>query len=354
MHYYLALLASLVATILLTPLVRQFSLKNKIVDQPGGRRINSQPIPRLGGVAIVVSFWLVIIGINLISPGLLDLTGRSILGLDRNLFGVLIGALILVSAGIVDDLIGLSPLAKLIAQFLAAICIPLFGIHLQWLAHPLGGPDIQLLPTLDAILIVFWIVGLINVVNWLDGLDGLATGVSGIGALALFFLSITAFVNQPATALLAIVLFGSCLGFLKYNYNPARIFLGDSGSMFLGYMLAIFAVISGGKLATAGLVLGIPIIDAAWVILRRLKSGQSPWIADRKHLHHRLFDAGLNQKQTVLIYWIFSAIFGFIALFSRTAGKTLTGLAVVGVVLAIGLILWILDRRQSSATIKTQ
>jgi UDP-GlcNAc:undecaprenyl-phosphate GlcNAc-1-phosphate transferase len=347
MEYFLSAVAGVVLTTALTPLVRQYSLKNKIVDQPGGRRINQEPIPRMGGVAIVASFWLIVLVINIMWPDLLNLTGEKILGLDRNLFGVLLGSLVLVSAGVLDDIRGLSPLAKLGAQFLAAICIPPFGIHLQWLAHPLGGPDIQLTPLVDAILIVIWIVGLINVVNWLDGLDGLATGVSGIGALILFVLSLAVFVNQPATALLAIILFACCLGFIPFNFNPAKIFLGDSGSMFLGFMLAIFAVISGGKVATAGLVLGIPILDAAWVILRRLAAGQKPWQADRKHLHHRLFDAGLNQKQTVLLYWVFSGLFGIIALFSRTNGKTLSAAAMVGIMLIIGLILLMLDKKKA-------
>jgi UDP-GlcNAc:undecaprenyl-phosphate GlcNAc-1-phosphate transferase len=164
----------------------------------------------------------------------------------------------------------------------------------------------------------------------------------------LFFLSLAPFVNQPATALLAIVLAGAGLGFLKFNFNPARIFLGDSGSMFLGYMIAIIAIISGGKLATAGLILGIPILDAAWVIARRVLSGEKPWKADRKHLHHRLLDAGLSQKQTVILYWAFSALFGGIALASQTYGKTLTALAAAFLMLILGFILVRLERKRGS------
>lgn len=346
-------LIALVLSLSLTPLVRQFSLKKGIVDQPGGRRVHKLPIPRMGGVAVVLAFWLVILGIALIEPNRLHFVSATVGGIDKNLFGVLLGALILVITGIIDDVRGLSPLAKLIAQFLAAACVPLFGIHIQWLAHPLGGPDIQLPLWLDTSLIIFWIVGLINVVNWLDGLDGLATGVGAIASLILFFLSLASFVNQPATALLAIVMCGACLGFLPYNINPAKIFLGDSGSMFLGYLIAIIAVISGGKLATASLVLGIPILDAAWVILRRLAAGQLPWHADRRHLHHRLLDAGLNQKQTVAVYWGLSAIFGATALLNRQAyGKTLIAVIILGLMVVIGLSLFALDRRRAKA-IKT-
>lgn len=346
--YLLAGVASFSLTLLLTPLVRRYALAHQIVDQPGGRRINMAPIPRLGGVAIVAAFWLVILLITVLAPDKLNFTGDRLLGIDRNLFGVLLGSLILVTAGIIDDIRGLTPAQKLVAQVLAASCVPLFGIHIQWLAHPLGGPDIQLPRVIDTGLIIVWIVGLINVVNWLDGLDGLATGLSTIAALILFFLSLAPFVNQSATALLAIVVFGAGLGFLPYNFFPAKIFLGDSGSMFLGFLLAIMAVISGGKLATAGLVLGIPILDAAWVILRRLAAGQKPWKADRKHLHHRLLDAGLNQKQTVILYWTFSALVGAIALGSRAYGKTMTGLAMLGVMIILGLILVELERRQRS------
>lgn len=351
MHYLIAGLASLVLTLILTPLIRQLAIARGIVDQPGGRRINKQPIPRMGGVAIVVSFWLVILISALIRPDLLNFTGQTILGIDRNLFGVLLGSLILVTTGIIDDIRGLSPATKLVAQILAAVCVPLFGIHIQWLAHPLDGADIQLPLWLDNFLLICWIVGVINVVNWLDGLDGLATGISTIAALILFFLSLAPFVNQPATALLAVILFGSSLGFLRFNFNPARIFLGDSGSMFLGFMLAILAVISGGKLATAGLVLGIPILDAAWVILRRVATGQMPWSADRKHLHHRLLDAGLSQRQTVLLYWVFSGLFGVTALTQRTFGKVQMGLMMLLVMAILGGILVLVERYRNKSTI---
>jgi UDP-GlcNAc:undecaprenyl-phosphate GlcNAc-1-phosphate transferase len=350
MIYFIAALGAIVSSALLSPIVRGVAIVKGIVDQPGGRRINKQPIPRMGGIAIVLGFWLVTILISMIRPDLLNFSNQTFLGIDRNLFGVLLGSLILVTAGIVDDIKGLSPATKLVAQILAAVCIPLFGIHIQWLAHPLGGPDIQLPLWLDTALIVGWIVGVINVVNWLDGLDGLAAGVSGIAATIIFFLSLAMLVNQPATALIAIILAGATLGFLPYNINPAKIFMGDTGSMFLGYILAILAVISGGKLATAGLVLGIPILDAAWVILRRLASRQSPWKADRRHLHHRLLDAGLNQRQTVFLYWVLSALFGSIALTSQTYGKLIAGTILVALMAIIGVSLYIVSKKRSSAS----
>lgn len=346
MIYLIVAFTAFVASLLLSPVIKGIALARGIVDQPGGRRINKQPIPRMGGIAIVLGFWLVVIVVSLVRPELLNFSNQIFLGIDRNLFGVLLGSLILVTAGVVDDIKGLSPAAKLVAQILAAACIPLFGIHIQWLAHPLGGPDIQLPLWLDTTLIVGWIVGMINVVNWLDGLDGLAAGVSGIAATILCFLSLALFVNQPATALIAIILAGATFGFLPYNVNPAKIFMGDTGSMFLGYILAILAVISGGKLATAGLVLGIPILDAAWVILRRLASGQSPWKADRRHLHHRLLDAGLSQRQTVFLYWVLSALFGSIALTSQTYGKVIAGTILIVLMAIIGLSLYAISKKR--------
>lgn len=350
MVYLLSALVALILSLFIVPAIRRIAIANKIVDQPGGRRIHKEPVPRMGGVAVVLSFWIVVLGVAYTRPDLLHFTGETIGGIDKNLLGVFVGSMILMFTGIVDDARGLSPVIKLLAQFAAAACVPLFGIHIQWLANPIGGLDIQLPLWIDTALITLWIVGIINVVNWLDGLDGLATGVSSIAAFILFFLSLAPFVNQPATALLAIVLVGSGLGFLKFNINPAKIFLGDSGSMFFGYMIAILAVISGGKLATAGLVLGIPILDAAWVILRRVFSGQSPWVADRRHLHHRLLDAGLTQKQTVTLYWALSAIFGSIALASRTYGKTIAAVTIFGLMIVIGLGLVLFDRYKNKLT----
>ena len=213
-----------------------------------------------------------------------------------------------------------------------------FGIKIHWFANPLGGLNIEL-GNWTYLFVPLWIVLIINVVNWLDGIDGLAVGVSSIASLVLGFLSLTPFVSQTSTALMAFLLAGASLGFLIFNFNPAKIFLGDSGSMFLGFMLAIFAIISGGKLATAGLVLGLPILDAFWVIIRRLYHHQAPWRADRLHLHHRFLDAGFSQRQTVFIMYAISATFGVIALATRTSGKVRASLALLLLMIAIGLFL---------------
>lgn len=322
--YFLSFAAAAVLSAILTPLVRRFALAKNIVDAPGGRHIHQKPTARLGGAAIFLSFWLVVISYGL-WVNRIQFVNETIAGIDKNLFGVFLGAMVLVVLGVFDDIRGVKPGWKLFWQFAAAALAVAFGVKIWWLNNPLGGPNI-VLGNWTYLVVPLWIVLVINVVNWLDGLDGLAVGTSAIAAAILFFLSLAPFVNQPATALLAIILAGSTLGFLPYNFHPAKIFLGDAGSQFLGYMLAIFAIISGAKVATAALILGVPILDALWVIARRLLSGGSPFQADRLHFHHRLVDAGLSQRVAAAIYWVFSLTFGLIALQTQTRGKTTAAL----------------------------
>jgi UDP-GlcNAc:undecaprenyl-phosphate GlcNAc-1-phosphate transferase len=207
----------------------------------------------------------------------------------------------------------------------------------MWVHNPLTGIDI-ILGNWTYLLVPLWIVLMINVINWLDGVDGLASGVGLIASIILFILSISKEVNQVSTAILSIVLAGSLLGFLPFNFNPAKIFLGDIGSMFIGFMLAIFAIISGGKFATAALVLGLPILDALWVIASRLINHQVPWQADRRHLHHRLLDAGFSQRQSVLFLYAVSIFFGIIALQSGTHQKLIVFAWLVALMLILGLV----------------
>lgn len=319
---YVALLGAFFIAFIVTPFAARW-LKNRGISIHAFRKrdVHQTATPRLGGVILAISFWVAIASVVLLAPGYLRFTNQSILGIDRNLFGVLLGSFIVVIVGAIDDVRGLSAWTKLFWQAVAAAMLPLFGVKVHWLAHPFGGPNIQLSPFADGLLAMVWVILIINVVNFLDGLDGLATGVSGI---ALFFLSLLAyasFVNQPALALLTLIALGATLGFLPWNWHPARIFLGDAGSYFLGYILGVAAIISGGKLATAGLVLSLPILDALWAIVRRVGTGHSPFQADRYHLHQRLLDAGLSQPAIVIIMMTIAAFFGMIALSSRTTGK---------------------------------
>jgi len=345
-QYILPFSLAFILSLVFTPFVRRWAIKKKFFDLPSPRKVHGIPIPRLGGVAIFGSFLLIILGYLIFASDKLVFVSEKILGIDKNLFGVLLGAIILIGAGIYDDIKGLTPAKKFIFQILAAIIVAAFGIRIWWITNPFGGNIV--LGAFSPIFVVLWILLMINVVNWLDGLDGLATGVSGIAATVLFFLCLNPTVSQPATALLCIVVAGAALGFLPFNFNPARIFLGDSGSMFLGFMLAVFAIISGGKVATAALVLGIPIFDAIWVILRRLFNKKAPWKADKKHLHHRFLIVGLGQKPAVLLLYFIAIVFGIISLYLGSLGKFWALIFLFGFMILLSLILIFLERLKNA------
>lgn len=330
MQYALGFLMATGLSLLVTPVVRRLAFKIGAVDVPGeARRVHKRPTARLGGLAIFAAIYLTV----LVSfpPG-------------RQIMGLLGGVIVLLMVGIVDDMRGLSPWTKLGWQILAACLVLAGGIGIVALTNPFSGEAIGLTwgrfaVDLDGLrfhvtpignaLSILWMVGMVNVINFLDGLDGLATGVSGIAALTLFLLSISPIVNQPEVALLAIIVAGACLGFLPYNFFPARIFLGDSGAYVLGMTLALLAIYSGGKLATAVLVLGFTIVDGIWTVIRRLKAGSSPFKADRLHLHHLLHDSGWSQRRVVLTLYLVSALFGAVALASGSFAKLIALIVLV-------------------------
>lgn len=316
----------------LTYSVKKIAEKFRIFDYPSKRKIHPKVTPRLGGVAIVVAFLILVIGYGLASQRL-EFSGFHIMFFDKRLVGVLLGALILMGAGIYDDIKDLKPWQKLFWQITAAGIVVAFGLGIDYVRLPAGyhlqldtwqvpislfGHGFKFVVWGD-LLTMFWIVLMINTLNFLDGLDGLAAGIAFIAGIALFFLSFS--LSQFAAALLCVIFAGSVLGFLPWNFNPAKIFMGDSGSMFLGYMLAVISIISGGKLATAFLILGLPLLDVIWVVVRRISTGQSPFRADKLHLHHRLLAVGLTQRQTVLMLYLIAAFFGAVSVFSGTQEK---------------------------------
>ncbi len=347
-NHYTALLVAFFASLIATPFVaRSLVARGVSIHVLRSRDVHTSPTPRLGGVIIASSFWLATAALVLFAPSYLHFTDERFLGIDKNLAGVLIGMLILVIVGAIDDIRGLSAWSKLAWQIIAAAMLPLFGVKIHWLAHPFGGANIQLSSIVDGLIVIAWIILMINVVNFLDGLDGLATGVSSIALFFLAMLAFAPFVNQPALALLVLVMLGATLGFLPWNWHPARIFLGDSGSYILGYTLGVAAIISGGKLATAGLVLSLPILDALWAIIRRLATGRSPFQADRYHLHQRLLDVGLSQPVIVVVMMTIAGFFGMIALSSRTTGKVQAlVLSIVVMVIVLGAVSFLERSRQ--------
>ncbi len=340
MSYLIPFIAALILTSALVPLAGWLAVRLMAIDQPGGRHVHSKPTPRLGGIAISASILLVIFATILIAPNQLRFVTAMVLGIDQNLFGVILGVIILLATGIWDDLKDLNPWLKLSLQTVAAVTVVAFGVRIQWISNPLGGLNI-IIGNWTYLLVPLWLLAMINVMNWFDGLDGLTSGLAAIAATIIVFLSLQPHVNQPATAYLAAIVAGAAVGFLPWNWFPAKIFMGDSGSMVLGFLLGVFAIISGAKFATAALVLGLPILDAVWVIVRRIASGRSPMKADRKHLHHRFLDAGFKPRTAVLLIYLVSAAFGTIALVSTTAGKLTAFAWLVALMLALALVLFI-------------
>lgn len=349
MIYLLAFVLSFGMTVALTPLIRKFAIKHKILAQPGERKVHIKPIPYLGGLAMFISFVSVTV---------------AFLPFGRQLGALIVACTILAVVGVIDDIKGLSSWNRLGWQTLAACVALAGGIGITTITNPLGGAidlsygrfpvellgwEFHITPIANLFSII-WMVGMVNVINFLDGLDGLASGVSGIAALVIFALALTPDVNQPLVALLAIILAGSALGFLPFNFYPAKIFMGDSGSYFLGLMLAMLAIYSGGKLATILLVLGFTIIDALWAVVRRLRRRVHPFSADREHLHHLLLQAGLSQRGAVLALYLLAAMFGVIALLSASFHKLVALIILCAVVVTLIAVLIRIGSRQNATT----
>jgi UDP-GlcNAc:undecaprenyl-phosphate/decaprenyl-phosphate GlcNAc-1-phosphate transferase len=299
--YLGAFFSSLIITYLVTPLVRKTAIKIGAIDNPGIRRINTHPVPTIGGIGIYIGF---LVGVLLT------------MSLDRVLTGILLGSTLILMVGVLDDLYELSPRMKLLGQLLAACILIIFGIKVEFITNPLGG--MIYLGYWGIPLTILWTIGITNTLNLVDGLDGLAAGISAIAALILFFVGLQE--GQVIAAILAIALAGSTLGFLKYNFNPAEIFMGDTGAMFAGFILAAISVSGALKSAAAVtlvvpfLALGVPIFDTVFAIIRRLYNGKPISKADNGHIHHRLLALGMNQRQAVLSVYGVSIGLGLLAL----------------------------------------
>lgn len=304
MAWLLSVLVAAVAAVALTPIVRLISVRLGAVDRPGQRRVHQKPIPTGGGLAIFVAFWAAV-----------ALTG----GLhDRATVGILIGSGFLVCLCLIDDLYHLPPAPRFLGQVVVAMIALQWGVRIEGVTNPLvlfGGSNYLSLGLWSGLLTVLWIVFMTNAINWIDGLDGLAAGVCALSAGTLAAMALTAGMSQ--VSILGAAAAGACLGFLPYNFSPASIFMGDTGAMFLGYMLACISV-TGALKSTAALavfvpvlVLGIPIYDTLSTTVRRARNGKPIYGADLTHLHHRLLARGLSSMQTVLlIYGLTAALCG--------------------------------------------
>ena len=349
MIYLATLLFALAVTYAVTPWVGRLGLWLGLADQPGGRRRHRGVIPRTGGLALFLGF-LVSVLLTLWLPTLLPVPLSSWFPLRddiyemRRLSALLIGSTFCVIAGLIDDRYELGSLPQYAVQVVAAL-IAIGGlIFIKHVNNPFASGlffgEAGLPWWLVWPLTVFWFLFMINTVNWLDGLSGLVTGVTAIlcAVLALHMLFF-AEPSQGSVALLPVALLGAALGFLPHNFAPARIFMGSTGSYFLGYALASLGIIGGARLATVMLVLGLPALDLIWLVVTRWRRGLSPGQGGRDHLHFRLADLGIRERTIVIGYWAFCAAFGLVTLLLNGAAQKIIALVTLGI-LALGVLYW--------------
>ncbi|MEA2549922.1 MAG: UDP-GlcNAc:undecaprenyl-phosphate/decaprenyl-phosphate GlcNAc-phosphate transferase [Chloroflexota bacterium] len=335
-----ALTAAAVVSYLLTPVVRRLAIRFDAIDHPDARRVNVRPVPRGGGVAVAVAFITISIALLALNAVLGFVPVPTNVQLD-DLLGLLLGGVLATAFGVVDDYLDLRARWQFAGQFGLALFAVATGYVIVIMTSPIGSGTIQLPTPVGVGFSIVWIVGMINSINFIDGLDGLSTGIGLIASVTLGVISLTPQVPQPFIAVLCFVLAGSLLGFLRWNFHPATIFAGTSGVMFLGYTLALLSILGTAKVPVALLVLGVPIIDAFWIIVRRLAERRSPFSPDRGHLHHRLLEVGLSHRQTVLLIYGICVVLAVLALLLTGGGQVY---AFVGVFVAIGFVLFILAR----------
>jgi UDP-GlcNAc:undecaprenyl-phosphate/decaprenyl-phosphate GlcNAc-1-phosphate transferase len=313
LYHLAAFLVSALVVLWSTPIVKRIGLRSGRVDIPNGRKVHNRPMVRLGGVSIFAGVVIALLfvwwtgGFGVLPPNK-----------EYEVWGVTIGGLAFFLIGLADDLFNLSPLTRLALQIMVAGLAWFAGVQVDFVTAPFAPGLVTLPDILSFVVTVIWLVGMANAINWMDGLDGLAAGVSGIAAVVMLITCI--FMKQPAAALIAAALAGGALGFLRYNFNPAQIFMGDGGANFIGFTLAGVGIIGLVKSVTTVavllpyLILAVPILDMSAVIFSRLRRGKSPFMADKRHLHHRLLQAGLSHRLTVLFIYSLTLWVGSLAL----------------------------------------
>lgn len=325
--YAFTFLCALIVTFVLTPVVKRIAIKVGAVDKPDARKVHHGLIPRLGGLAIYAGFMVSCV---------------TTIGFTYEMIGLMAGATFLIVVGFLDDVYSLPAKVKLLGQIVAAsIPVVLFNMNVEWVDVPYVG--IVYLPAIISIpLTIFWIIGFINTVNLIDGLDGLAAGIATIASIAIALLAFQ--MGQWVAAAAMVAMTGACLAFLQYNFNPAKIFMGDTGSMFLGYVISSVSVMGSMKTAAMAvlivplLALAVPITDTLLAIVRRKASGVPIFSPDKNHLHHRLLAKGLNQKQVVLVMYGLTAFFSCVALLVIHL-NLIAGIGIV-VIALIWFVLW--------------
>jgi UDP-GlcNAc:undecaprenyl-phosphate GlcNAc-1-phosphate transferase len=340
-----AFIVSALIALLATPLIRRVVVRLRIVDHPDERRVHDGSLPRGGGIAAAIAFVLVGGGLVAFGGGLSGMPGLR-LTTPLNLAGLFGGAILATVLGALDDRFDLRARWQFLGQLVLAGVAVGTGITVANIASPFGTGPIQFIAPIGIAFTVIWIVGMINSLNFIDGLDGLSTGIALIAAVTLGLLSLTTQVKEPLVAILCFALAGALLGFLRWNFHPAVIFQGSAGVMFMGYTLAVLAILGEAKVIVALLVLAVPIIDTFWVIVRRLSSGRSPFSPDRGHIHHRLLDLGLSHRATVLLIYAVCATLG---LMSLLVSSSIGVLAFVVALVAFGMVAFVLRRDRVEA-----
>ncbi len=345
-----AFIVAALLSLVLTPLVRRVAVRLGNIDQPDARRVNKAPIPRGGGVAVAVSFLVVVVAGIAINSQTGDVPAPRILN-PYELAALIAGGAVATVLGVLDDTFQLRARWQLLGQLLLAVIAVSAGILVTYINNPFGPGSISLTGPYAIGFTMLWIVGMINSINFIDGLDGLSTGISLIASATLGLISLTTAVAQPFIAVLCFALAGSLLGFLRWNFHPATIFIGTSGVMFVGYTLAVLSILGTAKVAVALLVLGVPIIDTFWIIVRRTATGRSPFTPDRGHIHHRLLDLGLSHSQTVLVIYGLCIALAVMSLVLSGTGQLY---AFMGLALVFGLVLFVVTRGETGDALEAE
>lgn len=336
-------LAAASITLAATPIVRRYARRFGMVDRPEARRVNTKAIARGGGVAILLGFVIVAFAL---------LVANSVIGLhfvDRpqiiqrpQTLALLGGAVLAVGVGLLDDWFQLRARWQFIGQFVLAGVAVALGVAVTIINDPFSANGTLVIPgAFVVVATLIWIVGMINSMNFIDGLDGLSSGIALIAALTLGVINLTAAPVQPYVAMFCFVLAGALAGFLRWNFHPASIFAGTSGIMLVGYVLAVLSILGSAKIAVAALVLGVPIMDTFWIVIRRVASGRSPFAADRNHIHHRLLDLGLSHRGTVLLIYVVCVLLAVLSLVLSGRNQMY---AFLGLVVLFGLALFFIER----------
>ena len=338
--YGLAALITFVSVFVLTLLGVKFFPKLKMLDRPEKYGLKRAPIPYFGGILFFVPFVILVL---------------VFCGISNEILGFLIAASLIAMTGLLDDKFNISPWVRLFVQIVSGLIIAVFGLGILSITNPFGGVidlntvSVYGVPLLGALFTIFWVVLVTNTMNFLDGVPGLSSGVSFISSFTIFFLSIRPGIHadlasQQTVATISIILAFCCLAFLIFDFPPVKILMGNVGSNFLGFVLAALAIFSGGKVATAFLVLGVPILDAAWVILKRIFEGRKPWKGgDYKHLHHRLLALGLSEKNVLFVVYVLCLIFGATAVLCTNAQQkffVLIGLLILMLLIVSGIVVF--------------